>query len=394
MKPSPLLAFGRLGPAGLIALAAACASTPSELDPSTREVPVEALAGWNARLAYDAQGLEILGIQAREVFPQYAAPELVALDEGGRCHVLVADGSRCVPRTVVLDGSPLGCLTQGDFDRQVAGDELYAGAGRGRIYQVVGDRSGELETRMVAELDERKVSALLAADVIPWEPGVELLGFTDPGGLWLVTAVEDGFEASLVQDLDGAVLGACLLPAREDQAPEIVTASRDGRLEVVQWTDTGPIWRSVHRLPAGMGPLACTSVLSDESGEATVIYNACDDGTLWRHVAGEGGDWTHEMIYAGPRGPRGIALGRFREDGGESLAVFGDSGRVELLARQGDDWAVETLFEGAGLGRGIAAGELDGRNRTDELAVTGDGTRVVVLARPPGYGLSVLSNPR
>jgi hypothetical protein len=290
---------------------------------------------------------------------------------------------------VVLDGSPLGCLTQGDFDRQVAGDELYAGAERGRIYQIVGDRSGELETRAVADLDGRKVSALLAADAIPWAAGVELLAFTDPGGLWLVTQVEDGFEASLVQDLDGAVLGACLLPARADQAPEIVTASRDGRLEVVQWADTGPIWRSVHRLPAGMGPLACSSEESE-----TVIYNACDDGTLWRHVAGPGDDWKHEMIYAGPRGPRGIALGRFREDGGESLAVFGDSGRVELLARQGDDWAVETLFEGAGLGRGIAAGELDGRNRTDELAVAGDGTRVVVLARPPGYGLSVLSNPK
>jgi hypothetical protein len=389
MKPSPI-AFGRLGSIGLLTLCA-CVTTPPESDPTAREVPVEALSGWNARLAYDGQGLEVLGIQAREVFPQYAAPELVALDERGRCHVLVADGSRCVPLTVALDGSALRCLTQGDFDGQVAGDELYAGSERGRIYQIVGDREGQLVTRTVADLDGRKVSALLAADAIPWEPGVELLVFSDPGGLWLVSEVEGKSEARLVQDLDGAVLGACLLPAREDQPPEIVTASRDGRLEIVQWTDAGPIWRSVHRLPAGMGPLACATVLADEWGEATVIYNACDDGTLWRHVAGQGGDWTHEMIYAGPRGPRGIALGRFVEQGGESLAVFGDSGRVELLTRQGDDWAVETLFESAGLGRGIAAGELDGRNRTDELALAGDGTRVVVLSRPPGYGLSVLS---
>lgn len=33
----------------------------------------------------------------------------------------------------------------------------------------------------------------------------------------------------------------------------------------------------------------------------------------------------------------------------------------------------------------MCAGELDGRNGTDELVVTGYGGRIVLLARPPGY---------
>ena len=101
-----------------------------------------------------------------------------------------------------------------------------------------------------------------------------------------------------------------------------------------------------------------------------------------------------EFPQASPRKtPRGGLRSRPADHDSRGSGGLRRQRLVELLARRGDDWGVETLFEGAGLGRGIAAGELDGRNRTDELAVAGDGTRVVVLARRPGYGLSVLSNP-
>jgi hypothetical protein len=39
-------------------------------------------------------------------------------------------------------------------------------------------------------------------------------------------------------------------------------------------------------------------------------------------------------------------------------------------------------------GHWLAAGELDGRNATDELVAAGYSGRVVLLARPPGYGLA------
>ena len=35
----------------------------------------------------------------------------------------------------------------------------------------------------------------------------------------------------------------------------------------------------------------------------------------------------------------------------------------------------------------VCALELDGRNGTDELIATGFGAQVVLLSRPPGYGL-------
>jgi len=98
--------------------------------------------------------------------------------------------------------------------------------------------------------------------------------------------------------------------------------------------------------------------------------------------------WSSELIYAGPQGPRGIAVGRFHEDPDlESVAVFGYSARVELLTRGPAGWELETLFVDRDKGHWLTVAELDGRNGTDELVLSGYGARVVLLARPPGYAL-------
>jgi len=72
----------------------------------------------------------------------------------------------------------------------------------------------------------------------------------------------------------------------------------------------------------------------------------------------------------------------------ESVAVFGYSGKVQLLTRgPGDTWDVETIFEDRDRGHWLSVAELDGRNRTDEILGSGYGGRVFLLSRPPGYGL-------
>jgi hypothetical protein len=120
-----------------------------------------------------------------------------------------------------------------------------------------------------------------------------------------------------------------------------------------------------------------------------VLYATCDDGRVIRLEQGKEGTFTPEVIYAGPQGLRGIVSGRFHADPNvESVAVFGYSRRVQLLTRYDDRWHVETLFEDVDKGHWLAVGELDGRNATDEIILSGYGARVVLLARPPDCGLA------
>jgi hypothetical protein len=372
-------------------LVTACVTAPPEGDPEHGEVQLDSGSDWNATLALDTGSLGIWTVVPMQVFDQYASPEVVALDDRGRCHVLVSYSGKWTPRTTVEDGVWLGGVAQGDVDTSVEGPEIYVAGKSGNVYQVVPTRKGELDSRRIANLDEREVHTLVAGDLLPWAEGNELIAFTEPGGLYLLTEWGGGeFDVELVTELSGRVRDAVLLPPdAEGAAPGIVTVSRDGRLEILSWSDSGPKWYPVHELPMGMGRVAC-----DRSNGELVIYNTCDDGTIWRHAPTAAGDFAHEMIYAGPQGPRGIALGRFRDNGRESLAIFGYSGRVELLTNQPGGWTVETLFTDRDKGHWLAAGEFDGRNATDELLLAGYGGRVVLLSRPPGYGLGgVLTEP-
>lgn len=48
----------------------------------------------------------------------------------------------------------------------------------------------------------------------------------------------------------------------------------------------------------------------------------------------------------------------------------------------------ETLVVDVDKGHWLAAGEVDGRNATEELVARGDSGRTVLLSRPAGYGLA------
>ena len=101
-----------------------------------------------------------------------------------------------------------------------------------------------------------------------------------------------------------------------------------------------------------------------------------------------------QPILATAQGLRGVAAGRFHADGTEAVACYGYGKTVQLVTRRTDgSFCVEDIFTSAQRGHWLAVGELDGRNGTDELVATGfDGT-VVLLSRPPGYGLPGVAVP-
>lgn len=354
---------------------------PLQDDPSLAEVPLEAHAGWRASLVLDVGETGVWCVRAFDVFETYATPELVGLDDAGRCHVLVGYSGKWTPLSRVHDGKWLGCAAHDDVDPRADGRELYVAGQGGNVYQLRAYPHGALDARLVAHLPGREVHTLLAGDLDPRQPGRELLAFTRPGGLFRLapTAADGAFETAFLGELPGRVREALVLPDGR-----IATVSRDGHLRLVSLTRSGLRSEVLHEESMGMGRIA----RRDDAGP-TVLYLTLDDGRVLRLEESSNG-WTSETIYAGAQGPRGLVSGRFTEDpADECVAVFGYSGRVQLLTRRADGpWSVETIFSDRDRGHWLEAAELDGRNGTDELVASGYSGRIVLIARPPGYGRS------
>lgn len=354
-------------------------------DPARAEVRLESRsADWNASLLLDSAPTGIWTVGAYDVFPQYGSPDVVGLDDLGRCHVLVSYSGKWTPVTRVHDGSWLGGLAHADVDPRVPGQELYVGSQSGNLYQLVPLRDGRIDDRWIAHFPGREVHTVVGGELDRQE-GAELLVFTSPGGLWRVSP--DGehgrFRSVLLEELDGRVRDATLLPPDARGRRAIATVSRAGALALLHLEEGGPRWETVHQEPMGMGRLALRPAAL---GEALVLYTTLDDGRVLRHERGPSG-WSVELVHAGPQGPRGVAAGRFAADPRqETIAIFGYSREVQLLTRRERGWDVETLFVDRGPGHWLARAELDGRNATDELLASGYGARIVLLARPPGYG--------
>jgi hypothetical protein len=367
-------------------------------DPSKGLVEIPALGGWRAQLVLDVAPTGVWCVKPFDVFPQYAEDELVALDDLGRCWVLVSYGGRWTPFATGPEGSWLGAVTQGDLDPRVEGPELYAGALSGRIWEIVGHRrEGVIDARLVAQLDGRQVHSIAAGDFDPATAGDELLVFTEPAELWRLAPRadgRDGFDAQLVAQLDGRVRDAEVIAAPEGGRDDLLLASRAGWVGRLRALAPELVVEKLHELDFGRGRVAlATAEVAERHG--TLGYSTAEDGTVWRHHGSPGSARIEsEAIYAGPQGPRGLAAGRFHADGREAVAVFGYSGRVELVSRSASGagpWEVETLFVDRAAGHWLARAELDGRNATDELVLCGYSGRVVLLARPPGDGLAVVS---
>jgi hypothetical protein len=320
-------------------------------------------------------------------FPAFACPEIAALDDLGRLHLLWSYSGKWTPVTTVNDGKWLGGFVHGDLDPRLPGPEIYTGSQNGNIWQVTTHQTLFCSSRLIAQIPGREIHTLVGGDLDAKVPGGVLLAFTNPGGLYMLrpAASGEGWQTSALGDLPGRIRDAALLPPEPGQPREIATVGRHGKFETMTLDGGVPTWRTVHQAPMGMGRLA----LRDGATPASVVaYTVADDGCVWRHQRDVARTWQTELIYVGDQGMRGCAAGRFDADPAvETVAVFGYFKRVDLLSRRADGWHVETLFVDRDKGHWLARGEFDGRNGTDELVATGYSGRVVLLARPPGYGL-------
>lgn len=360
-------------------LACICAAAPGEnKDPREGRVVLPGKSGWDASLVIDNKGVGIWTVDSFQVFNQYACPEVVGLDNDGRCHVLASYSGRWTPITAVHDTKWLGGLSHGDVDPRTAGSEIYVGSQRGNLYQIVAYPHTALDNRLIAHFQGREIHTIVAGDLDPRTKGRELIVFTRPGGLFRITpdGPDGKWNTTHLQDLPGRIRDAVIF------GDSIATVSRAGKLALLRITKDGPKWETIYKSAMGMGRI------SFAPERPSVLYSTHDDGRVLRHER-TGGAWKTETIYLGPEGPRGVAAGRFDADPAvETVAVFGYSGKVQLLSRKQDKWEVETLFQDSDKGHWLAVAEVDGRNSTRELLSSGYSGRIVLLSRPAGYGRS------
>jgi hypothetical protein len=369
---------------------AACSSTSSapdqRADPAAAEVALEGAAHeWSARLVLDNGTTGIWTVEPQPIFPQYAAHQLVGLDDDGRCHVMISYSGKWTHRVCGDDVQWLGAICHGEIDPRDERAELYVAGARGNVYQVRSYDSGDLDCRLIAQLPGLEVHTLICGDLDPRSPGAEVLAFTSPGHVYRLspTGPHGTFVTEHLEALPGRVRDALLLPGANGDLARIAAANRAGMLQVLEIDAQGLHWNTIHSEPMGFGRV---ELRKSEAGP-TVLYSTLDDGRVLRHEELAGGEWATVTIYAGPQGPRGVASGSFDADPTlETVAVFGYSSDVQLLTRRGDAWSVETIFTDRDRGHWLAAGEFDGRNGTDELVGSGYGGRIFMLAREPGYG--------
>ncbi len=354
-------------------------------DPSKAEVFLEAEGGWEASLVVDNGETGIWTVDTFNVFPQYGTPEIIGLDDDGRCHVLIGYSGKWTDKEVIHDGAWLGGLGFADIDPRIDGPELYTGGKNGNLYQVNGYMQGVLDCRLIATLPGREIHTIVAEDVIAESPGAELIVFTRPGGLFRVkpTGEHGRFVTEHVREFDGRVRDAQVLPAPEGAPREVALVSRNGRLDLLRWVGQSPHFEKIYQDAMGLGRI---ELAPGSTPQHVVLYSSHDDGRILRHERVDKRPWVTEHIYDGPQGMRGIAAGVFAGPDVETLAVFGYSGQVELLARTEEGWTAETIFVDRDKGHWLKAAELDGRNSTREIIGSGYGGRIFLLKRPPGYG--------
>jgi hypothetical protein len=356
-------------------------------DPSVDEVALPAESGWTASLVIDNGTVGIWTVEAFPVFPEHGTPDVVGLDDKGRCHILAGYSGKWTDLPTIHDVKWLGGLAHFDVDPRFPGRELYTGGERGNLYQVLAYAQGAVDHRLIAYVPGMEIHTIVAGDFDPRTPGAELLVFTRPGGLYRSTPTgrDGGWETTRIAELDGRVRDAIEMPPETGRPREVACVSRAGWLRLLRITQQGPEWETVYEAPMGLGRLALRPAAS---GGALVLYTTHDDGRVLRHERGADRAWRTEVVYHGPQGPRGVVAGRFDADPSvETVAVFGYSGLVELLSRRPEGaWSVETIFRDRHKGHWLAAAELDGRNGTDEILTSGYGARIVLLARPPGAG--------
>jgi hypothetical protein len=354
-------------------------------DPSQSEILLPAENGWEASLVLDNKGVPLWTVEPADVFESHGCPEVVGLDDKGHAHICVSYSGKWTPTSLIADPKWLGGFAHGDIDPRIAGAETYVGAQSGNLYQVVAWPNLVLDYRLIASLSGREIHTLAAGRLDPASPEPVVVAFTVPGGVYAVTPTgpHGTFEWKHLGDYVGRVRQALVLPHREGETPTLVTASRNGRLDLLQIANGQLKWENVYETEMGMGRVA---MRPENPGQPLVLYSTLDDGRILRHERTGTNAWGHQVIYHGPQGPRGVVAGQFDADPAvETIAICGYSKRVELLSRRENGWQAETIFNDLEKGHWLAAAELDGRNETREIIATGYGGRIVLLARPAGF---------
>ncbi|MFQ5845889.1 MAG: hypothetical protein ACE5JG_12975, partial [Planctomycetota bacterium] len=214
--------------------ARSAAGPPHPEDPRDGDVPLPASAGWNASLVIDNGKTGIWTVGSFPIFETLGCPQVVGLDDQGRCWVLASYSGRWTPMTIIHDRRWLGGLAHADVDPRLPGRELYTGGQRGNLFQVGAYPQGSLDCRLIAHFPGREIHTIVAGELDPASPGKELLVFTRPGGLFRVTPTgADGtFRSERIADVPGRVRDALVLPAAPGAVPEIATVSRAGQLRL------------------------------------------------------------------------------------------------------------------------------------------------------------------
>jgi len=364
-------------------------------DPTQAEVPLPAADGWNGFLVYDA-GVGVWTVAVLPVFGLYGSPEIVGLDDLGRCTVLISYSGKWTPLQTVQEGEWFGPVVRADVDPEHDGPELYVGGKRGNVYQIRTHPTGGFDARIVTHIPGEEVHTLAAADLRPDRPGDELYAFTHTGAAYELRPGDprEEFARVRVATLPGRVRDALVLPAPDGTAPRLAVANRAGEVALLSAGRDGLERRVILSEAMGFGRIARRTPPAGGSptagGAPEVLYVTRDDGLVLRlEERTPGGVWQREVVYAGPQGPRGLVAGRFDADPRrETIAIFGYDKKVQILSRApGGAWEAETIFTDTDKGHWLAVGELDGRNGTDELVSSGYAGRIVMLSRPPGYGL-------
>ncbi len=389
----------------------ACSSDPSLLpqdDPTKGEIRLSGSApGWDAFHLFTTDCWRIHALGGGLLTKYYGSPQVVVLDEKGRCVILQSDSGKWSPQIVVEDGKSCSAWATGDIDPRIDGTEIYVGSGGGNVYQVVHQGRRGWVTEMVASIPDASLSKLIIGDVAPSRPGDELIAVTNNGPVYEIhpgPTKDKPFTFELIGDLGSRCRDAVLLPADGKRPARIAALLQTGEVALMTRTETGFDRKPMCNEPMSIARIArkptvrrnAPGGVESPGVEPEVVYVARTDGLILRFSERQDGSWMRDMIYAGPTGTRGLAAGRFDLDPRtETVAVFGYSKKVQLLsARPGEPWKVETIYTDFGGGHWLAAVELDGRNTTDELVGGGFSFHVFMLARAPGYGLAdVPSDP-
>jgi len=354
--------------------------------PATASETVVVAPDWRSQSIYRGDS----GVWYTRIAPvvdQFASNEVIAADDKGRFLVLSVYSGNWTVHECTCDRQWVAPSRPADVDPNVPGDELYAGGQAGSIHQVTLRRQPfarfTLESRELAHLAGEEFHTVLAADIFEG-PGDELLAFAVTGPIYMLRPHNDGAELAtmLVGNTNGRVRDAVATTLPGTTGTTVLAVSRRGDLLALHQRDTKLAMRTVLHEDQGLGRITAAA---DRDG---VFYVTRDDGVLLRVAFDAYGAAVREPILVTDQGLRGVAAGRYFADGREAVAVYGYNGKVQVVSRVGDGaWQVEDIYVGIQKGHWLSAGELDGRNTTDELVAAGFDGEIVLLSRPRGFGL-------